>query len=233
VDSGVRHSVSAADYGSVRVGAFMGYRIIADLAGLRVATNPVSVSDSKWHGYIANVTPAEFESVYRDKLPERIGGAEFLKRYTNTTDTVTRVDPERDYAVRIPAAHPIYEHDRVQRFRALLQDGAEPLEQRLQQLGELMYGSHASYSACGLGSDGTDRLVQLVRAAGPSKGLFGAKITGGGSGGTVAVIGRRGADAAIAEICQQYQKTTGHQPYVFRGSSPGAAAFGVVRLNWH
>ena len=33
-----------------------------------------------------------------------------------------------------------------------------------------MYASHASYSACGLGSDGTDRLVALVAAAGAELG---------------------------------------------------------------
>jgi len=56
---------------------------------------------------------------------------------------------------------------------------------------------HYSYSACGLGSDGTDRLVRLVQEmqhGKPSKSeggtLYGAKITGGGSGGTVCVIGR-------------------------------------------
>lgn len=58
---------------------------------------------------------------------------------------------------------------------------------------------HYSYSACGLGSDGTDRLVQLVQEMQHSKSsvsgdgdgtLYGAKITGGGSGGTVCVIGR-------------------------------------------
>lgn len=57
---------------------------------------------------------------------------------------------------------------------------------------------HYSYNACGLGSDGTDRLVNLVQEiqhrktpsqnGGPS--LFGAKITGGGSGGSVCVIGK-------------------------------------------
>ena len=62
-----------------------------------------------------------------------------------------------------------------------------------------MYESHASYSACGLGSDGTDRLVQLVREAGPAAGLYGAKITGGGSGGTVAVLAAPGRRAAIDE----------------------------------
>ena len=52
--------------------------------------------------------------------------------------------------------------------------------------------SHASYSQCGLGSEGTDRIVALVRtaaaasaAAGEEPALYGAKITGGGSGGAL------------------------------------------------
>ena len=79
---------------------------------------------------------------------------------------------------------------------------ATPDESGLVEMGELMYGSHASYSACGLGSDGTDLLVELVRQAGPAAGLFGAKITGGGSGGTVAILGRSGAGAAVADIAR-------------------------------
>ena len=64
-------------------------------------------------------------------------------------------------------------------------------------MGQMMAASHASYSACGLASEGTDLLVELVREAGPASGLYGAKITGGGSGGTVAILGRAGADAAV------------------------------------
>ena len=67
-------------------------------------------------------------------------------------------------------------------------------------MGELMFASHASYSACGLGSDGTDLLVELVRQVGRAGGLFGAKITGGGSGGTVAILGRADAAQAVTEI---------------------------------
>ena len=94
-----------------------------------------------------------------------------------------------------------------------------------------MYESHASYSACGLGSTGTDDLVELVKAAGVGDGLYGAKITGGGSGGTVAVLGTRDAGAAVAKVASSYAEKTGHQPYIFSGSSPGSAAFGhlVVR----
>ena len=186
------------------------------------------------------------------ELPAHLSGAEFLARYKGTTDQVTRVNPERNYAVRVPTAHPIYEHHRVRRFAELLSrglppwaphgvastaaHGATPLqtqsasEQRLQQLGTLMYQSHESYSACGLNSEGTDLLVKLVREAGPGAGLYGAKITGGGSGGTVAVLGTRTAGPGIAMVCEKYAREVNHRPYIFAGSSPGSAAFGHLVL---
>jgi len=116
----------------------------------------------------------------------------------------------------------------VRRFATLLE--ADPNEPALREMGELMYGSHASYSACGLGSDGTDLLVELVREAGPAAGLYGAKITGGGSGGTVAILGRADAGEAVAGIARRYREATGREPYLFAGSSPGACHFGVRRV---
>ncbi|HWQ15083.1 MAG TPA: hypothetical protein VNL77_19960, partial [Roseiflexaceae bacterium] len=256
VDSGIRHAVSGADYGSVRVGAFMGYRMIADLAGLMVheghegagadrdLRRQVQVDDPLWRGYLANIPPSLWESAYRARLPKSVRGDEFLARYGGTTDPVTRVEPGRVYAVRQPTAHPIYEHHRVRLFRAMLDSlspsqagGRSPsappraralAEERLALLGELMFQSHASYSACGLGSDGTDRLVELVRAAGPPVGLYGAKITGGGSGGTVAVLARRGALPAVQEIAARYERETGHATTILGGSSPGAAQLGAL-----
>jgi L-arabinokinase len=233
IDSGIRHSVSGADYGSVRVGAFMGYRMMAAMAGLKVdATDTpgrVRIADPRWLGYVANATPSEFEQHYRAGLPERINGGEFLSRFTGTTDAVTRIDASRDYAVRQPTAHPIYEHFRVRAFAELLASAASERPRRL--LGELMYQSHASYSACGLGSEGTDRLVEMVREAGPARGLYGAKITGGGSGGTVAVLGRKGARASVEAIAKEYERRTGHAPLIISGSSPGAAAFGHLLVS--
>ncbi|GBF96474.1 arabinose kinase [Raphidocelis subcapitata] len=111
----------------------------------------------------------------------------------------------------------------------------------LELLGELMLQSHASYSACGLGSDGTSRIVDLVRdhmaaarAAGGRPALFGAKITGGGCGGTVCVMGLAGGpgEAAVAAVAAQYARETGHAPAVFGGSSDGAARLGALRLRW-
>ena len=225
IDSGIRHAVTGSDYTGVRVGAFMGYRMIADRAGLVVQETPtpgvVRVQDPRWGGYLANLTPEEFEREYETYLPETMLGSEFLARFGGTTDTVTRVDPDRTYAVRQPTAHPIRENARVRRFAAILAGGAESRPDR-EELGALMFGSHASYSACGLGSDGTDELVELVRAAGPDRGLFGAKITGGGSGGVVAVLGLKSAAAAVREVAEAYAARTGRAVGVHAGSSPGA-----------
>lgn len=250
LDSGTRHSVSGADYGDVRVGAFMGYRMIAEIAGLEIhqgsEAGTVRIDDQHWHGYLANLSPTEFERAYASHLPEKMGGAEFLSRFHGTTDSVARINPERSYAVRVPTAHPIYENARVRRFVELMSEGparakltaegaedaecSRRSEERLELMGQLMYQSHTSYSACGLGSDATDSLVRLVREASPKNGLYGGRITGGGSGGTVAVIGRRQAGGAIAKLADRYAEESGYQPYVFSGSSPGSAAFGVLKL---
>jgi galactokinase len=191
IDSGIRHSVGGSDYGSVRAATFSGLQIVADLRGRT--------------DYLANISPAEFESDYLGRLPERL---------------------------RIPTAHPIYENARVQRFVELLDqcDSADHRVPLFIELGELMYESHRSYTALGLNSSGTDLLVELVRTEGPETGLFGAKITGGGSGGTVAVLGNQSSRGAIERVAASYANETGHHPYVFHGSSSGSLAFDHLRL---
>ncbi|HRE25127.1 MAG TPA: galactokinase family protein, partial [Anaerolineales bacterium] len=78
IDSGIRHAVSGSDYGAVRVGAFMGYRILADLAGLPSTPNGpgrVSILDPYWQGYLANIRPETWAAQYRDRLPVAYSGA--------------------------------------------------------------------------------------------------------------------------------------------------------------
>jgi len=232
LDSGVRHSVSGNPYREVRAAAFMGYRMIAEIDGLSVHQNDaigsVQIDDPRRRGYLANISPEEFEQSYAKYLPERMGGAEFLASYDGITDPVSRIDPARDYLVRASTAHPIFENFRVSRFSDLMNKTLSP--DRLELMGDMMYQSHASYSACGLGSEGTDLLVELVREAGSLNGLYGARITGGGSGGTVAVLGERESGDAITRVVERYERKTGYRSYVFSGSSPGSIAFGVLRL---
>lgn len=232
IDSGLRHAVSGADYGTVRTAAFMGYRMIADAAGLAAASDGanVRIDDPRWRGYLANLTPADFSTHFEQLLPEQMLGAAFLERYGGITDPVTRVHAERWYPVRQATAHPVHEHDRVERFARLLGALSEQPRhpQAAVELGRLMYASHASYGACGLGSDGTDRLVDLVAAAGAGRGLFGAKITGGGSGGTVAVLGTDEAGPEVRDIAARYSAETGRPVAVFAESGPSAAETGVL-----
>ena len=235
VDSGIRHAVTGADYGTVRAAAFMGYRMITAAAGVEarpLSAGRVAIDDPVFKGYLANVPVADWRGRYRAAIPDVVTGGEFLARFAGTTDPTTTIDPDRRYPVRAATAHAIEEHQRVQEFRALL---AGPPRLQLDEatrlrLGELMYASHASYSACGLGSDGTDRLVALVREAGPGLGLYGAKITGGGSGGTVAVLAERGMRGNVDLIADRYGRESGRGSAVYAGSSDGSRAFGVLTV---
>jgi galactokinase len=215
IDSGLRHAVTGADYGQVRTAAFMGKRIVDDLAG------------PKAPAYLADISPSVWLECHAAAVPETMLGRDFVVRYGRTSDTVTRVEPDVAYPVRAATAHPIFENARVKAFSELC--GGDLGGRRLELLGELMFESHLGYSACGLGSSGTDQLVSLVREAGAGSGVYGAKITGGGSGGTVAILGRADALPVVEHIARRYAEASGRQPYVFSGSSPGAAAFGVHR----
>ncbi|MEW6073828.1 MAG: galactokinase family protein [Planctomycetota bacterium] len=224
IDSGVRHQVAGEDYRAVRTAAAMGYRILADAVGLPVregSPGRVEIDDPHWRGHLANVSPMELDHDLLPLLPRAMRGAEFLARYDGVADAATSVDPARTYRVRAATCHPIREHARTRQFAAAL--AAAPTEENLRRLGAWMEMSHAGYSDCGLGSAATDRIADLARALGPSRGLYGARITGGGGGGTVAILGRAEAGEVIAAITARLRAETGREHAVFPGSSPGLA----------
>ncbi|CAN1799210.1 ARA1 [Linum perenne] len=247
IDSGLRHSVGGSDYGSVRIGTFMGRKMMKLMASDKIKENNSDeigrISNEVLEAeaalaYLCNLSPHRYESAYASKLPEQVMGEDFLKRYDSHDDPVTVVNRNTSYAVKASTAHPVYENFRVKAFKSLLT--AANSDEQLEALGELMYQCHYSYSACGLGSVGTDRLVEMVQMMQPSKALkaqnggtlYGAKITGGGSGGTVCVMGKKNvrSNEQILEIQKIYKAATGFMPYVFEGSSPGAGKFGYLKI---
>lgn len=252
IDSGIRHSVGGADYGTVRVSAFMGRKMIKSFASKKLSHSSSSAYENNDEleedgvellhteaslDYLCNLSPHRYEARYSKILPESSLGETFLGQYMDHNDPVTVIDHKRIYGVRAAAKHPIYENFRVKAFKALLTSA--PSDEQLTALGELMYQCHYSYSACGLGSDGTDRLVHLVqemqhsrKTKADERTLYGAKITGGGSGGTVCTIGRNclRSTGQILEIQQRYKAATGYMPFLFEGSSPGAGKFGHLRI---
>lgn len=217
IDSGLRRSTSSSAYTSCRVAAFMGKKIINSLELARV-------------DYLADLKPKIFENTCLQFLPVSITGAQFLDTYGSHEDSSTEVDPAQIYLVKASTSHPVLENQRIISFRDILQACNGELGLReCKMLGELMYDSHESYSRCGLGSPETDILVRLCKE---TEGVFGAKITGGGGGGTVCLVtlnDHQGKEAVKA-IQQQYDSKTGLSSTLFHGSSAGAENFGVARL---
>lgn len=211
IDSGVRHSVLGASYSEVRCAAFMGYSMIATHLGVPVSelvqSRESGIRDQlPFAGYLSNITTAVFEKLFSHVLPKTLRGDEFMERYGSTIDPVTSVDKNTVYKIFECTAHPVYENERVREFNGLISSRTN-----LERLGELMYQSHESYSRCGLGSDRTDELVSMARSA-AHDGVLGAKITGGGSGGTVCLLvrGSEGMNAARkihATMSERYGRT--------------------------
>jgi galactokinase len=221
LDSGVAHRVAGSQYGRVRTAAFMGRAIIT-------AHDPTEPAG----GYLCNLAPARFLARYAPLLPEELGGAAFIERYGETGDDATRVEPDAVYRVRDCATHPVLEQANVATFLAALygyeRDG-DPAA--LVEAGAAMYRSHESYGArCGLGTPETDLIVDIVRDLGPAHGLYGAKITGGGAGGTVAILGAgSGLEGAVEAVRGEYTRRSGRQATALAGSSDGAWASPVRR----
>ena len=216
IDSGVRHAVGAASYGDVRTAAFMAYSIVALEEGatrqeLQQAHATGDWSHLPFKGYLSNIDIETFEGRFAAHLPDTLDGEAFLAEVGVSIDRATAIDPNKEYHLLVAAEHPVYEHARVERFLSLLQDlqGRGLQEEILIEMGDLMYQSHMSYSAVGLGNEHTDAIVGMVMEAGPEQGLYGARISGGGSGGTVVVMsaGDIGQET-LHNLFDRYQKST-------------------------
>jgi galactokinase len=222
INSMIRHSVAGSPYGDTRIGAFMGKRIINDL---RAKTGKGSID------YLTELSMEQFRAEYEKALPQEIVGSEFLKLHKTHDDPVTKISPDATYCVAGPTRHPIGENERVLKFMDALRAAKDGDEKALITAGDCMYGAHDSYkNNCHLSTDEVDFLVEAVRERGVKEGLYGAKITGGGTGGTVAVFGKLEALAKhIPEIATEYSRRIGAMPDIFEGTSPGAMEFGARR----
>ena len=225
INSMIKHSVGGSAYSDVRIGAFMGKRIINHVRAQR-GEKPIQ--------FLTELTADSFENNYRDFLPNTILGSEFLENYQSHDDPITRIQPDATYRVAGPTAHPVYENLRVLEFIDHLTAAADNNDQELVAAGECMFASHASYrDNCLLSVPEVDFIVEAVRSRGPQKGLYGAKITGGGSGGTIAVFGQKDAlENEIPAITREYKRLTGLEAELFEGTSPGAIEFGAYRYTF-
>ncbi len=229
--TGVRHDVAGDPYGRTRAAAFMGRRIIQDHmlrlaaeAGKRMVGDPTG-------GYLANLAPEDYKALFRPILPESMSGRDFLARYETHDDPATTISPDETYSVQAACDHHVLDAQRVRRFAGFIEDAvAASLDagqhaKALRSAGKLMYASHRSYGEkAHLGHASADLLVDLAKQH-ASAGLHGARITGGGGGGTVAVLmeATERADSAVSAILAAYEGQTGRRPTLLDSTSPGAA----------
>jgi len=235
IDSGVSHQVAGIEYEAARAAAFMGYKIICDLEHIPVTREQLGdiprYTDPVWNGYLANLSYAVFHGSYEHQLPLTMSRAQYLQDHEEHVDPFTPLKDGVPYHVRANTRYAVQENQRVQLFSELSRGASlAPSERSFILMGELMYQSHYSYTECGLGAQATDFLVELFRKHGAKEGVYGAKITGGGAGGTVAILAKAEAGPLVKSIFEEYVKAGLGKPYLFEGSSDGADRFGIKKI---
>jgi L-arabinokinase len=222
INSMVRHSVGASPYTDTRIGAFIGKKIINDHRALAGGA-PLT--------YLTELSVEELNGKFAKLLPNTIIGSDFVNKHRTHGDPVTTIQPDAEYRVAGPTRHPVEENERVLKFIDALRSANEGDDKSLVTAGEMMYGAHDSYkNNCNLSVEEVDFLIDAVRKRGPASGLYGAKITGGGTGGTVAVFGKLDAlREQIPQIATEYSRRVGVMPDIFEGTSSGAVEFGARR----
>jgi len=207
---------NASVHGNVRTAAFMGYTMLAMHEGayaheLQLARDTGQRENLLYNGYLANITPREFEDRYA-WLPRQLKGSEFLDKYACTIDTLAEVNPDVTYNILQATRHPVYEHTRTQYFALLLQHfppqaDDEMRGKSLRQLGSWMRQSHESHAACGLGNPQADELVQMAHEN-AHNGVHGARMTGCGDAVCLLCEGEKGLETA-RKIHEAHQRKTG------------------------
>jgi galactokinase len=121
--------------------------------------------------------------------------------------------PDLDQILTLPeplcrrATHVVTENERVGQAVAAMQTGD------LRKLGELFYASHASMrDDYQVSIPEIDLIVELAQS---DPDVYGARLTGGGFGGSVVMLARTGTGSTVAErIASAYAKRSGQQPRI-------------------
>ncbi len=221
INSGKPNLTENDAYSTMRTAALMGYTLLALHEGaypheLQLARTTGQREHLLYNGYLANITPREFEDRYA-WLPKQLKGSDFTDKYGFTIDPLAEVKSDETYNILQATRHPVYEHTRTQYSSLLLQHfpprtDHEMHEKSLRQLGSWMQQSHESHAACGLGSPEMDAIVQMAREN-AGNGVYGARATASGA---VCLLcdGEKGL-ATARKIREAYQRQHGGQGQLF------------------
>jgi L-arabinokinase len=175
---------------------------------------------------LSAISPVDYVAHYRDVIPQKITGALFQARFGPLRGLNGDLDLAEIYKVRSRAEHHVYESLRVQDFVAAINRARRTgAAEALIEAGEKMFASHWSHSQrCGIGGVEPDQFISCVKAQGAARGLYGAKVTGGGAGGEMVVLMRDDsvAHAALAKAIAEAEALSKRTIHTYRGSLAGA-----------
>lgn len=195
--SGVKHSVAGiSPYLVARTATFMAKKMAEKILGRKL-------------DFFTQLDVYTLHTKVLPALPETISGKDFLEAYGPLEDGLSSLQPETVYAVKASATFPVEENFRCGLAASLLaaaarvETGSPEYASLLTQVGDLMGLTHSGYTAIGLGCEETDAMVDKLRSMGPAQGIYGARIAGGGSGGTVAVLLERSALPTLEALAKE------------------------------
>jgi L-arabinokinase len=226
LDTGIRYTSARDTLDELRVAAAMGLRIIETIY------RDLGQRHTPLHGYLTNTSPLLYRQYFRALLPKRLRGSDFLRTYGPLASgekpeplplSAEELDSPRLYRVRTAVDHLIAENEHAEQFLQAMEEladdssGISPMDaterqRTLQRAGRLLLASHHSYRLrLDLSCREADSLVDSLMEAGPEKGVYGARITGIGGGGTVVALLQRSTQAtdALLETLRSYRGITG------------------------
>ncbi|MGB0716491.1 MAG: hypothetical protein ACPGXK_11465 [Phycisphaerae bacterium] len=227
VDSGAPHDKASEKYWQMRTTVSMGRELLA-----RIIRHDCP-EKAQWDGFLSRISVTDFVERFRDRIPTRLKGGEFIKLFGNASEPGCEIDKNQIYKVRSRTEHHIYEHERALQFaHHTTRLGRMKDITILDELGELMFASHWSYGQrCGLGSIQADSMVTMLRQQ-RDQGIYGAKITANGCGGMVAVLMDRTQQAsdALRATVATFNEQEGRNAAILESDGAGIMETGVARI---
>lgn len=149
-------------------------------------------------------------SAYNQRRLECEQGVALVSKHIEGIRSLRDVTPEMLAAYVLPADQTVYRRCTyvIEEIKRVRDAGADLGKNDLSSFGKRMYESHAGLQHLyEVSCTELDLLVDLVR---PEKGVYGARMMGGGFGGcTINLVEAEKADALIAKVSKAYKEQTG------------------------
>lgn len=189
--SGLEHAVSGSPYAEARTATFAAKKLFERALG------------REWE-FAAEIPPSLFHRHAEAALPRAVPGKRLLEEIEELDDPLSTIDKRVEYRLRDSLRFPVEESFRSELAVSLLSSATGRRRgEHLRQIGELMLQSHAGYSSIGLGSPATDAMVDALQESGPDLGIYGGRVSGGGSGGAVVVLLEKSALGRLEELANK------------------------------